>query len=80
MISTCRRCGRLYDFRSEEDANDPTRLCRNCYLVDPEPVPAHLLDGETMIFQVPHGNCALTRDHAPIDCIPRAAQEGNESR
>lgn len=32
MISTCSQCGILYEFASEECANEPDRVCRRCYL------------------------------------------------
>lgn len=31
MIATCTKCGCLYDFRSEESANEPDRMCFTCW-------------------------------------------------
>jgi hypothetical protein len=31
MITTCSRCGALYEAGSEEQANEPDRLCRRCF-------------------------------------------------
>lgn len=31
MITTCTTCGRCYDSGSEEQANEPTRYCRDCW-------------------------------------------------
>jgi predicted nucleic acid-binding Zn-ribbon protein len=36
-ITTCTRCGHLYEESSEETANAPgERLCYDCYRIDPE--------------------------------------------
>ena len=31
MITTCSKCGALYDERSEERANEPERICLRCF-------------------------------------------------
>jgi hypothetical protein len=31
MITTCTNCGKLYEERGMEAANDPSRLCNPCY-------------------------------------------------
>lgn len=30
MITTCTKCGKLYEAGSEDQANEPDRLCREC--------------------------------------------------
>ncbi len=30
MITTCTKCGKLYEAGSEEQANEPGRLCLSC--------------------------------------------------
>lgn len=37
-ITTCRYCGTLYEAGSEESANEPGRLCRECARIEPSPV------------------------------------------
>ncbi len=36
-ITTCGVCGKAYEAGSEESANDPTRLCRECWKNRPRP-------------------------------------------
>lgn len=50
MITTCPKCGNLYDAQSEEHANNPGRSCLACWIDNRPEMEKHLTpDGKAML-------------------------------
>jgi hypothetical protein len=50
-ITTC-ECGKLYEECSEEESNNPARLCKHCYLAN------NLHNGDEVYWNDPDGSCS----------------------
>jgi hypothetical protein len=51
-ITTCTDCDRLYEESSEEESNNPARLCKHCYLAK------SLRKGDEVYWNDPDGSCS----------------------